>query len=440
MEEPRLAAQQHVDPVTGLLHYRAEEAAVLGLRTAAVLVVEVDGYLLTSQVVGPGAGDLLVVEAAARVRAAASALGGRVRRLGGPHFLVLLPVLDECLIHDVASHLALVHDRPAAYDAGALTVGVALGPRDGADLPTLIRSGMIAVAHAKREHPGTAVFYDPDMAEEARDRFGLGRALRTAIDRGDITLVYQPQVELTSGAVVGVEVLARWVDDVRGPISPARFVRIADQLGMARALDRLIFGKAIRQLGEWDRAGVPVPSLSINVSPDTLRATHAPDAVAASLANHGIAADRLTVELIESRMLEVDRGLATLRRVRELGMRVSLDDFGTGYASFSQLVTLPIDELKIDRGFLAGTEEATAGATIIDAIVRVGQTLGLDVVAEGIEREEQHELLRAMGCPVGQGYLYSHPLTATELVEWLGRRSAAPHVATVAPVVPAGPA
>ena len=420
-----MVTQQDVDPITGLLHYQAVEATILGRRTAAVLVVEVDGYLMTSQVVGLAAGEVLLLEAATRVRAAAAALHGQVRRLSGPHFLVLVPVADECRIHDVASHLALVHDRPAAGDAGALTVGVAVAPRDGVDLPSLIRAGMIAVAHGKREHPGTAVFYEPEMSVEARDRFSIGRALRAAIDRREITLAYQPQIELATGAVVGVEVLARWVDGVRGPIPPARFVRIADQLGLARALDRVVFEKAVAQLRAWDDACVSIPRLSINASPDTLRAELVCDRALAVLHAYGVSPERVTVELIESRLLEADGGVATLRRLREQGIRVSLDDFGTGYASFSQLVTLPIDELKIDRSFLADADDPATSAAVIAAIIRFGHILGLDVVAEGIERPDQHEMLRHMGCRVGQGYLYAHPLTADELVVWLARRTGA---------------
>jgi len=281
---------------------------------------------------------------------------------------------------------------------------------------------MVAVAHGRAEHPGTAVFYEQSMADEARERFSVGRALRIAIDRREIELVYQPQLDLATGAVVGVEVLARWTDAECGPISPTRFVRIADELGMTSALDRLVFDKATEQLRRWDEAGVWVPRMSINVSPDTLRSARIPDAAVALLARRGLGPERITVELIESRLLEADIGLQTLRRLRELGVKVSLDDFGTGYASFSQVVTLPIDELKIDRGFLADTADSAASLAVIAAITRVGQTLGLTVVAEGIERLEQHEMLRALACPVGQGYLYSPPLPADELVRWLARR------------------
>ena len=416
-------AERDVDPVTGLSHYEPADAAILGRFTAAVLVVEVDGFVMTSHVVGVEAGEELLVEAAERVRQAAEVLNGRVRRLSGPHFVVLVPIADESAIHDAASHLALVHDRPASTDAGALTVGVAVAPRDGADVPSLIRAAMVAVSHGKRDHPGTAVFFEPEMAEDARDRFTVGRSLRTAIDKREISLVYQPQLDLVTGAVVGVEVLARWVDGSRGPVSPARFVKIADQLGMGRALDRLVFEKAIEQLHAWDLAGLHVPRMSINASPDTLRAAHIPAWVDEIMLRYDIAPRRITVELIESRLLEADVGLATLRRLRDLGLRVSLDDFGTGYASFSQLVTLPIDELKIDRSFLSDSDDPVTSGAVVAAIVRVGQTLGLDVVAEGIERVDQQQLLRTLRCPVGQGYLYSAPLTAEQLVAWLSRQA-----------------
>jgi c-di-GMP-specific phosphodiesterase len=262
------------------------------------------------------------------------------------------------------------------------------------------------------------------MAEEAQDRFTLGRALRAAIERQEIDLVYQPQLDLATGAVVGVEVLARWTDPEHGPVSPARFIALADQLGMGRALDGVIFEKAIEQLRAWDEAGVHIPRMSINASPDTLRGVRVPHSVNEIMQRHDIAPRRITVELIESRLLEADAGLETLRRLRDLGFKVSLDDFGTGYASFSQLVTLPIDELKIDRSFLSDSDDPVTSGAVVAAIVRVGQTLGLNVVAEGIERADQQELLRTLRCPVGQGYLYSRPLTADQLVAWITERPA----------------
>jgi c-di-GMP-specific phosphodiesterase len=424
----QVVAQQDVDPVTGLLRYDAGEAAALAPATAAVLVVEVDDYLMTSQVIGDEAGKVLLMEAASRVRRAAREIGGQVRRLEGPHLLVLVPAGQEGAIGDAASHLALVHDRPAAHDAGALTVGIAVGPRDGHDVPSLIRAAMVAVARGKQDQPGSAVFYEPRMAEEARERFALGRALRAAIDRRDIDLAFQPQLHLATGAVVGVEVLARWTDGPRGPVPPASFVRIADQLGMGRALDRLVFEKTAEQLRAWDEAGVVVPRISVNLSPDTLRVGRLPDAAAEIIRRSGTTPDRYTVEIIESRVLEAEAGLRTLRRLREAGVRVSLDDFGTGYASFSQLVALPVDELKIDRAFLAQTEAggADASSAVIGAIVGLAHTLDLDVVAEGVETPEQHDLLRAMGCPAGQGYLYSRPLSAEGLAAWLTTWQARP--------------
>lgn len=430
-----MPTQRDVDPVSGLPLYDASEAPGLAPRTAAVLVVEVDGHALTTHVVGEEAADALLLDAADRVVRAGVSLHGEVRRLRGPHFAVFVPAADEHVLHDVASHLALVNDRPAVTDTGALTVGIAVAPRDGADVPSLIRAAMIAVAHGKCERPGTAVFYEPEMAEEARERFAIGRALRTAIDKREIDLAYQPQLDIATGAVVGVEVLARWTDGELGSIPPASFIKIADQLGMSRALDRLIFEKATEQLRAWDERGVWVPQMSINVSPDTLRATGIAEWAARTLVGRGIGTERLTVELIESRLLEADTGLQSLRELRELGIKVSLDDFGTGYASFSQLVTLPIDELKIDRGFLADNADSAASLAVISAIARVGQTLGLTVVAEGIERQEQHDMLRVLDCPVGQGYLYSRPLPADELVRWLADRQARHTAPVAAPTV-----
>lgn len=412
---------RRVDPVTGLTHYDPADAGPALGQAEAVVAVEVDNYLMTSQVVGQAAADLLLARAAARVGAAASALGARVRRLHGPHLLVLVPTRAEGLLRELAGRLALLPDATDGPHPAALTVGVAVRPHDGSDVPSLIRAAMVALAHAKRETPGTAVFHAPGMAEEARTRLSVGRALRRAIDTGEITLVYQPQLDLVTGAVVGVEALARWHDVGRGQIPPTTFVRIAEQIGMSAALDRLVFDKALRQLRAWDEAGVQVPRVSLNVSPETLRAPGVPGVLERMLVEHRIAPRRVTVELIESRLLDETAGVAVLRALRQIGVRVSLDDFGTGYASFSQLVTLPIDELKIDRSFLSDSEDPVTSEAVVSAVVRVAETLGLDVVAEGIERVGQQELLRRLRCPVGQGYLYARPLAPDELADWLER-------------------
>lgn len=407
-----------VDPVTGLAFYDPDDDRSLqrfAPDSWAVLVVEVDDYLATTRADGAEAGDMLMVESADHVLSVISPYRAVARRLRGPHFLVLVAEPDEEAVRALADRLVHSAARHAAGPPGTLVVGAALSPRDGIQLQAVMRAAMTAASYAKRQRLGGAAFFHDRMTDEARDRLTVGRALRIAIDRREIALAFQPQIDLLDGSLVGVEALARWRDPVLGAIGPEKFVRIAEELGLSKQLDRLVFERSLAQLRAWDDAGVPVPRISINISPESL--TGSPFDVADLLDAHGIAPQRVTVELIESRLLDEVESPAALRHFRDLGLRVSLDNFGTGYSSFSQLASLPLDELKIDRSFLTLDPEHTA---VVEAIVRAGTALGLGVVAEGIETQPQIDLLRSVGCPCGQGFLLAYPLGAAELAGWLG--------------------
>lgn len=413
-----------VDPVTGVPFYERSEEGQSWF-TSAALVIEVDNYLATTQVVGFEAGDLLLLEAAERIDAEIEGLDARVRRLQGPHFLVLVSADSVADVRELGDRLAYTVDRQPtglAGQRGGLTVGVALAARDGSDVTTLIRSAMTAAAYAKRDQPGTAVFFEPDMAEDARDRLALSRALRNAIEQREITLVYQPQVRVCDGVLAGVEVLARWTEPERGPIPPGRFVRLAEQMGMSRSFDRMILDMALEQLRAWDDAGVRIPRISVNAMAETVSSGTISDNAPALLARHGVEPERLTIELLENRLLDEERGAAMLHRIRDLGVRVSLDDFGTGYSSFGQLVSLPVDELKIDRTFLVDHGGSGVDVTVIGSMIQVGKALGLDVIAEGIETVEQRDRISDLDCPVGQGRFFAPPMPADELARWVAAR------------------
>ena len=416
-------ARRSVDPVTGALYL--DPADEFG-PVAAALVVEVDNYRTASHVESFEAADLLLAEATERILAEVAGLEAHIRRLHGPHLLVLLTDQTEQAVGDLANRLAYLAGEPAVGRRSALTIGIAIAEPHGSDVPALIRAAMTAAEHARRERPGGAIFFKPCMAEDARDRLALGRALRHAIDHRELSLVFQPQLHLSDGSLTGVEVLARWHDPHRGEIPPARFVSLAEEIGLSRPLDRLVYDLALAQLHAWDDAGLAVPRLSVNCTPESIDGGVMPDSLAEMLVRHRVAPDRVTVELIENRLLDEKRAWAVLRRFREMGVRVSLDDFGTGYASFSQLVTLPIDEVKIDRSFLAGHGDPAKDRTVLTAMVEVGRSLGHDVVAEGIETTEQLELLHELGCPVGQGYLLSRPMPARDFEAWLSQRPERP--------------
>lgn len=405
-----------IDPVTGLPFYDPEDDHCLERFAPAgwaVLVVEVRDYLTSAGVDGAEAGDMLMVASADRVLSVTSPYQAVVRRLRGPSFLVLVAESDEETVHALAERLVRSAGRHASLPGG-LVVGGALSPRDGIQVATVTRAATTAATYAKRRRLGGVAFFHDRMIEEARDRLAIGRALRIAIDRREITLAFQPQLDLGDGSLAGVEVLARWHDLVLGDIGPAKFVRIAEELGLSRQLDRLVVERSLAQLRAWDDAGVPVPRISINIAPASLVGRGLD--IADLIETYGVAPHRVVLEVTESRLLDEVEGAAAVRAFRDLGLRVSLDNVGTGCSSFGQLVTLPVDELKIDRSLLAPDAEQAA---VVGAIVKVGAALGLGVVAEGIETPAQLELVRSLGCSCGQGFLLGHPLDAAELGGWL---------------------
>jgi len=419
VETARLGAdepERKPDPLSGLLHYdpALDDAHVcrsVGLPWA-VLVVEVDAHVAASAV-DPEIADALIADAAERVSGVALTYGAVVRRLDGPQFVVLVSGLEDGALQALA---ATLHDSDSGNGIpGRLAVGVAVADDGRGDVRALIRSATAAVAQSKRHSSASPVFFHDRLVDDARDRLLIGRALRAAITAREIDLVYQPQVDLVDGTLLGVEVLARWHDPVLGPIAPGRFVRIAAEIGLAYQLDRLVAEKALAQLSAWDEAGIRVPRLCLNVTPETITQERALG-VRHLLTAHGIAPDRLTVEVIESQVFEDENGSAAVQRFRDLGIRVALDDFGSGQSSFTQLVSLPVTGLKIDRSLLG---EHDLDESVLGAIIQAGTALGLAVGAVGIETVAQRDLLRRLGCVAGQGYLYSRPLTAGELVDRL---------------------
>ena|GEM_PF-4053378 len=419
-----------VDRVSGLALYDPADDLLVGVEGAswAALVVEVDDYL-AAHAVDPGAADILLAGAAERISAVAASYGASVLRLQGPRYLVVVAGHDD---NGVTALAASLHDAPGGTGAGRLVVGVAIAHHSVPDARVVTRSAMSAAAQAKRLEAEAPVFFHPRMAEEARERMTVGRALRTAIDAREIDLVYQPQLDLRDGSLVGVEVLARWHDPVHGLIAPDRFVRIAADLGLSRQLDLLVCEKAFEQLAAWDAANVQIPRICLNISARTLT-DERPIVLEPLLSAYAIHPERVTLELVESGALEGSEGVCTVQRFRDVGLMVTLDDFGSGQSSFSQLLSLPVTGLKIDRSFLDGLEpavhegaaaglEAPPDVSILAGIIEVGSALGLAVGAVGIETAAQHQLLRSLGCPAGQGYLFAHPMDAGELTEWVTRR------------------
>jgi len=301
-------------------------------------------------------------------------------------------------------------------------VGISLFPGDGQDVDTLIHRADMAMQRAKTCGLGRFCFFTEELQRPVLE-LSLEEDLRVAIERHQLCLHYQPQVCLPDGRLRGVEALARWRHPQLGEISPARFIVLAEQCGLIDALGRWVLQEASRQLADWRRRGLAVPAISINLSPSNFHDPGLPATIARTLAQHGIRPAELMLEITESVLMDTTPAfLKILREVHELGVLLSMDDFGTGFSSLSHLHRLPVQELKLDRSFVFDLEHDAASRTLSDAVLRLGESLQLSVVAEGIETEAQRRILMQMGYRLGQGYLFSAPLPPAELEAWLAAR------------------
>jgi len=289
---------------------------------------------------------------------------------------------------------------------------------DGAALDTLLRHADVAMYAAKRGRLGQQV-YDPALDTYSPERLGLIAELRAAIAAGALTLHYQPQVDVRSGRVRGVEALVRWPHPERGLILPDEFIALAEQTGLMAPLTDWVLGEAIRQCGVWRRAGLAL-TVSVNLSAWNLHDPTLPDRLTEILRASAVLATSLRLEVTETTLMaDPQRALAVLTRLSALGVGLAVDDFGAGYSSLAYLKKLPVDELKIDKGFVRELAMDATDAAIVASTVALGHALGLRVVAEGIEDRATWDALAGMGCDVAQGYYLSRPLPSDALARWL---------------------
>jgi diguanylate cyclase (GGDEF)-like protein len=390
----------------------ADEGEVPG--TAGVIFLDLDGFTAVNDLVGHGAGDLVLAQAARRIRAVVPA-HGTVARWGSDEFAVIMEnvageqevsELAERLVGAVAAEPFRAADREIGLTA---SVGVALADGNPADL--LLRNADVAMARAKDSGGGRVEIYAAHMHDDVVRRLGLASDLQRALYRDELTLQYQPVVELATSRVTSAEALVRWH---RGDelVKPREFLAVAEESGAIVALGEWVLGRACAQGAAWRAADWDV-GVSVNLSRRQLNAHQAVSRVAAALAESGLPPAALTVEVNE-RVLVEDAGLVTRRlaELRELGVRLAIDDFGIGYASLAHLRQLPVDIIKIDPSFVAGLGNDPTVTMLTKTIVQVGRDLGIDVVAEGIEQPHQLAELREMGCGYGQGFLVARPMAA----------------------------
>ena len=346
-------------------------------------------------------------------------------RLGGDEFTIIVESIKgpECAamiarrILDALTHPFMVESHQIYISS---SIGISLYPQDDTDLDGLIRHTDMAMYRSKATGRGTYSFYSTDMSADAAARLSLEASLRHALERNEFVLHYQPKADLRTGQVTGVEALIRWNRPGEGMVPPDRFITMLEDTGMILPVGAWVIRTACAELASWDRLGLPPLSLAVNLSARQFRHQHLIQLIADTLLDTGIDPHRLELELTESQLMEdssVSR--AMLASLAELGVKVAIDDFGTGHSSLSYLKRFNIDTLKIDRSFVREITNSEEDHAIATAVVALGHSLDLKIVAEGVETLHQADCLRALGCDEIQGYLLSRPLPAAQLIEWL---------------------
>ncbi|SBT49647.1 diguanylate cyclase/phosphodiesterase [Micromonospora auratinigra] len=429
------------DALTGLSnrrHLLDEGTEQLTTRHAdgvtALVLIDLNHFKEVNDTLGHGAGDHVLMQVADRLRTAARP-GDLVARLGGDEFAVLLRGLPAPAVatHRAETLLGVLHD-PLDLDGMRISVeasgGIAVAPASGG-MPELLRRADVAMYQAKRTGQRIST-YAPTRDTADLGRLTLGGELPRAVADHEFTVTFQPIVDLGSGQAIGAEALARWHHPTHGMIDPLRFLEAVERSGLLPAFAEAILDQALIAAGTWRAAGFDLP-VSVNVSPRSLLDPRFPGAVLARLRAHDLPPDRLVLELTETLTLsQLDVVDQVLSRLRDSGVRLALDDFGTGYSSLSLLSRIPVHELKIDRSFVTAMESTAEAAAVIRSTLDLGRSLGLTVVAEGVESEPQRRALWELGCAAGQGHLFARPLPAGALLAAL-RRGAGGQPGVLAP-------
>lgn len=416
---------------TSLLLRLKQACEDLGPVPFAVMLADLDHFKEINDTLGHYAGDRLLVEVASRLRGALRT-GDFIARLGGDEFAILAYHVDsESAAIDVAARLREAFETTfplAGADLSAqCSIGIALAPRDGADEDLLLKRADVALYDAKTSR-GSVMMYDGSRDDHSVERLSLVADLRHGIETGEVFPLYQPLCQAATGEVVGVEALVRWRHAQAGVLAPGEFLDIAEGAGMLDTLTYALLDQSLAHLAGWHRDGQMI-GLSLNVSPRTMRDVRFVDRVRASLDNADIEPRWLTLEITESVMVsEREHSLRQLARLRRLGCRIAIDDFGTGYSSMAYLKSLPVDEIKIDKSFVAELGENPKDEIIVRAIVDLGHRFGLSVTAEGVETDVAWALLSSIDCDTIQGFRLARPLTADALNAWLSQRTATPMV------------
>ncbi len=389
----------------------------------ALAFLDVDHFKDVNDTLGHAAGDELLIQLAQRLR---EQIGPEdmLGRLGGDEFVILLPNRTAEGAERVAAAINEALTAPLRLGSKLMpmsaSIGISLYPDHATDIDTLMQQADAAMYMAKQAGRSTHRMYSAEMNGLTEQRLAMIAALRRAIADNALNLFYQPQIRSSDGAIHGVEALARWHDAALGDVSPAKFIPLAEECGLIEQIGLWSVREACRQMASWRRAGLNIPSVSVNLSPINFRNVALAARLKDVLAEYQLPPDALMLEITESTFMQDGAAaLETMHAIRALGIGLSVDDFGTGYSSLSRLAHLPVRELKIDRSFMRDIEKDAGALAIATAVVRVGHGLGMTVVAEGVETEGQRKMLAELGCDVVQGFLYAPALAPVVFERWL---------------------
>ena len=443
LAEQKVHELARYDSLTGLPNRNMflgelERAAMRARRngeTFALCFLDLDRFKTINDTVGHDGGDELLKTMAARLRRTVRE-SDLVARLGGDEFVVLLEgsasasdvsFIAHSLKRAIAEPLS-IHGRSFLVTG---SIGIGLYPADGEDAATLLKHADAAMYLAKEKGKNNVQFYTAELADLAARQFETESALRLALVRQEFVLHYQPKVDVLTRRVLGMEALVRWQHPTRGMVPPGDFIPLAEERGLIVPIGRWVIQAACRQIRDWRHAGLTVPRVAVNLSARQFADEALVEDIAQAMREHGVAPADIEIELTESvLMVDPDRANTVLQRLHGMGVRISIDDFGTGYSSLSYLKRFPAETVKIDRSFIRGLPGDGDDTAITQAVIAMAHSLGLTVIAEGVENEEQLAALRRLGCDEAQGFLLGRPMPAVELASRLGStRSAMPQTA-----------
>jgi diguanylate cyclase (GGDEF)-like protein/PAS domain S-box-containing protein len=431
--EARMQQLSWFDSVTGLanrrlFHDRLQMA--LGFareqeRPLALLALDLDMFKQINDRFGHAGGDRVLKQLAERLESTLQDWGSAARPSGDEFYILLTELHDPAEITGCLDRISRALSLPILIDEREVRVrgsmGVAVFPADAGESEALVRAAEVALQHSKERGRNNICFFSPALHDETLSRYRINSFLHQALEREEFSLVYQPQVCLRSGALLGVEALIRWDSAELGRVAPDDFIPVAEDTGLIEAIGAWVLDRSIRDAAEWQSQGLSL-KMSVNFSARQFQRTEVADQVLRALHTHQLPLDQFVVELTETSFLHsAERTEREIRRLRDQGVRIAIDDFGTGYSSLSYIRQMSLDLLKIDRSFISGVQTGSTDARLVHAMIEMSHAMDLTVIAEGIETEQDLQVLRELGCDQAQGYHIARPMRATELVKWAGR-------------------